>query len=130
MAVSWSNFARYVLIAVASLAIGIVVNMAMGHGLGRQNFFDPSFFLLLVPYCTFHAVALPAAAMLSAVFSIPVRCIIYLSLSVVGFLASIYLLSPSKFHGIHLFVICWGSLVLIALDYIWNWRHHQNESSA
>jgi hypothetical protein len=34
-------------------------------------------------------------------------------------LASIYMENPSKIGGVSLFIICWGSLVLIALDYAW-----------
>jgi hypothetical protein len=124
-----ANLARYLLIAVVSLGVGIATNVAMRNGSEWKG--DASFYLLVAEYSTFHVVALSVAVILSAVFSIRVRSILYLSVSVAGFLASTYLLSPWKFGGIHLFVICWGSLVLIALDYAWrsSGRHQDEEPS-
>lgn len=128
----WANFARYVLIAVAALVVGIAINLAIGNGLGGQDFFNPDFYLLLAEYGIFHVVALSVARILSIILSVRVRSILYLSVSIVGFLASIYLLNPSKYGGVHLFIICWGSLVLIALDYIWraNARHQSERLSS
>jgi len=96
------------------------------------EFFNPGFYLLLAEYGIFHAVALSVARILSMIFSVRVRSVLYLSVSIVGFWASIYLLNPSKYGGVHLFIICWGSLVLIALDYIWraNVRHQSERLSS
>lgn len=116
----WAKLARYVLIAIATLVIGIAINLAVGNGLGNQTLFGPEFYLLLTAYGIFHVVALSVVRILSIVFSARVRSILYISVSIVGFLASLYFLSPSKYHGVHLFIICWASLVLIALDH--NWR--------
>jgi hypothetical protein len=113
-----SNFARYVLIAAAVLFIGIAINLGMGNGLGGQNFFNPSFYLLVAEYSIFHLVSASVAAIFSVIFPVRFRSILYISLPVIGLLASIYLFSPSKYGGIHLFIICWASLVLIALDYV------------
>ena len=106
------------LIAAASLFIGMAINFAMGHAPTGANFFDSAFYLLVTLYSTFHIVALSIAAILAAFFSVRLRSIVYLSLSVIGFLASIIVFNPSKSGGVHLFIICWGSLVLIALDYM------------
>jgi hypothetical protein len=128
-AVVWANFARYVLIAVAALMIGIAINLVMRNGLGEHDFFSPLFYMALVGYGVFHMVALSVARILSLFFSIRVRAILYLSLSIIGFLASIYLLNPREVGGVHLFIICWSSLVLIALDYAWRTnRQHWSES--
>jgi hypothetical protein len=81
--------------------------------------FDPSFYLLAAEYGIFHMVALSVTAILAAVFSVRIRSILYLLLSVIGLLTSIYMYNQSKYGGLHLFIICWGSLVLIALDYVW-----------
>jgi hypothetical protein len=115
----WSNFARYLVIAIVALAVGIAINLAMGNGIDGQNFFNPSFYLLAAEYGIFHMVALSVTAILAAVFSVRIRSILYLLLSVIGLLTSIYMYNPSKYGGLHLFIICWGSLVLIALDYVW-----------
>ncbi len=123
--VSWSNFARYVLIAAVALLIGIAINLAMGNGLGGQDFFNPAFYLLVTEYGIFHVVALSITAILAAIFSPRLRSILYLSLSVLGFLVSIFVFNPSKYGGVHLFIICWGSLVLIALDYVWRTNRHR-----
>ena len=114
---AWTGFARYLLIAVAALAVGIAINLVIGPGLGGQDFFNPGLILLLVWYGCFHVVAASVARILPMIFPIPVRSILYLSLATVGFLASIYLLNPSKYGGVHLFIICWGSFILTALDY-------------
>lgn len=128
----WWNIARYVLIAAASLLIGMAVNFAMGHAPIGGKFFDAALYLLLTLYCAFHIVALSAAAILAAIFSSRLRSILYLSLSVLGFLVSLFVFNPSKYGGVHLFIICWGSLVLIALDYVWrtNRRHLNSELSS
>jgi hypothetical protein len=132
-AMVWANLARYVLIALAVLLFGIAINWAMRGRLGGQIFFGPSLYILLALYGIFHIVALSVARILSLIlsliFSIRVRAILYVSLAVIGFfLASIYLLSPSEYGGIHLLIICWGSLVLVALDYAWRvHRQHRNE---
>jgi hypothetical protein len=124
----WKNVVRYMLIAVAALVTGIAINLAMGNGSGEQNLFNPSLYLLLAEYGIFHVVALSVARILSVTFSVRIRSILYLSLSIIGFLASIYLLNPGKYGGVHLFIICWGSLALIALDYISRadgWPQHE-----
>lgn len=142
--------ARYVLIAVAALVVGIALNFPFRNGLHwqnfsnpvfyrfliedgaihGQNFADPFFYALLGLYGAFHAVALLVARILSLIFSVRVRSILYLSVSIVGFLASIYLVNPLKV-GVHFFMICWGSLVLVALDYFWraNARHRSETPS-
>jgi|SRR6266550_1678455 len=131
---TWTMFfARCVLIALAALVIGIAINLRMRGGLGEQKLFDPLVYLALVWYGTFHIVALSVARMLSLILSlissIRVRAILFLSLAVIGFLASIYLENPRKVGGVSLFTICWGSLVLISLDYAWNVnRQHRGEA--
>jgi hypothetical protein len=114
---AWTGVVRYLLIAIAAFVIGIAINLTIGPRLGGQDFFNPGLILLLVWYGFFHVVAVSVARILSTIFPIPVCSILYLSLATTGFLAAIYLLNPSKYGGIHLFVICWGSLVLVALDY-------------
>jgi len=74
--------------------------------------------LLVAEYSIFHLVSASVAAIFSVIFPVRFRSILYISLPVIGLLASIYLFSPSKYGGIHLFIICWASLVLIALDYV------------
>jgi hypothetical protein len=131
---TWTGFfARYVLIALAALVIGIAINLAMRGGLGELKVFDPLVYLVLAGYGSFHIVALSVARILSLIlsliFSIRVRAILPLSLAVIGFLTSIYLESPREVGGISLFVICWGSLVLIALDNAWSVnRQHRSEA--
>jgi hypothetical protein len=125
-------FARCVLIALAALAIGIAINVTMRGGSGEHIFLDPLVYMALWRYGTFHIVALSVARILSMImsfiFSIRVRAILLLSLAVTGFLATVYLLNPIEVGGVHLLLICWGSLVLTALDYAWKVnRQHQNE---
>ena len=59
-----------------------------------QNPFDSGFYMLLSLYGAFHVAALSVARILSLIFSVRVRSILYLSVSIVGFLAMIYLLNP------------------------------------
>jgi hypothetical protein len=123
----WANLARYVLIAVAAPVIGIAISLTMWGGLGQLKFFDPLGYMVLAWYGTFHIVALSVVRILSLIFSIRVRVVLYLLLSIVPFLALIYLLNPREVGGIHVFIISWGSLVLIALDYAWRVnRQHRN----
>jgi len=113
----WLSFARYVLIAVAALLGGIAINLVIRKGLGGQDFFNPSFYMLLAEYSAFHLGAWSVAMILSKILSARIRSILYLSSSIVGFLASTYLLNPMRYGGIHFFIICWGSLVLISTDF-------------
>jgi hypothetical protein len=124
----WENFVRYVLIAAAVLAIGIAINLAIGNPLGAQTFFNPAFYMLLGEYSIFHMIALSVARIFKLIFSNRIRATLYLSLSIIGFLASIYLLNPRKFGGVHLFIICWSSLVVVALDYAWRIKNIQTDA--
>jgi hypothetical protein len=123
--------ARYVRIATVALAAGIAINFEMAIRSAGQIPFIVSLFFIVVLYGSLHVVALSIAAVLARIFSIRVRSAPYLSLSLIGFLGSIVLLSPGKPQGVHLFIIFWGSLVLIALDYFWRVnRRHKNEELA
>lgn len=114
----WAHLTRYVLFAVVALALGIAINLTMGNGLGGQNFLSPSFYLLLLECGIFHVIALSSVRISSMIFEIRIRSVLYFSVSVIGFLASMYLLSPTRYGGIHLLTICWASLALISLDYL------------
>jgi hypothetical protein len=106
-----------VLIALGAFVVGIAGNVALRGGLGEQDFFGPPFYLLVWEYTVFHMAALSGAVILSRILSVRVCATLFLSLSVIGFLSSIYLLNPIKAGGIHFFMIFWGSLILIAWDY-------------
>jgi hypothetical protein len=125
----WASIARYALVAVLAFILGFAINLAIGIRLGRQISFDlPGLILLLGVYGGFHVVALSVARILSLIFSVRVRSILYLAVSIAGFLAMIYLANPIQYRGVHLFIICWGSLVFVALDYFLraNERHQDN----
>lgn len=124
---SRSNLVRYLLIAAASLFVGVVINLTIGNGSVEHDFFNPSFYLLLVMYSIFHIAALSITAILSTILPNRIRPTLYLSLSAIGFLVSVYILGPSKLGGLHLFVIFWGSLVLVALDYAWRVNRQPRE---
>jgi len=130
---TWTIFFRdALLIALAALVIGIAINWTMGGG--ELNVFDPLAYLALAWYGTFHIVALSVARILSLIlsliFSIRVLAILFLSLAVIGFLTSIYLENPTKVGGVSLFIICWSSLVLIALDNAWRVNRIETASAA
>lgn len=114
-----SNLGRYLLIVIAAFCIGFSINLVMRNGWGDLDFFSASFYLVIAMYSIFHIATLSVIAILSATLSIRIRSILYISSSIMGFLVSMYILHPSTFDGVHLFVIFWGSLVLVALDYVW-----------
>jgi hypothetical protein len=125
----WANIARYALIAVLAFILGFAINSAIGVGLGRQISFDlPGLIFVLGVYGGFHVAALSVARILSLIFSVRVRSILYLVVSIVGLLVMIYLADPIQYRGVHLFIICWGSLVFVALDYFLRagGRHQDN----
>lgn len=114
-----SNPARYLLIAAAALLFGILISSMLREGPSEDEFFGPGFWLLLMNYSAFHMISASIVRLFSFFFSPRVRSGFYLAFSVFGFLASLYVLQPRDAGGIHLFVVCWGSLVLIALDHFW-----------
>jgi len=128
----WENRVRYVLIATAAFLVGANINIVIRIRAGWEPLNDPTFnligFLWLVSmYATFHMVASSVVKIVSLICSIRVRSILYLLLSIIGLSASIYLMNPIKIRSTDLFTLCWGSLVLVSLDYAWRVKRRQRD---
>ena len=118
---------RYVLIAALSMALGTVASVLFGAP------FEFSYVSLMfngVVYSFMHVVALCVAALLRIGLTPRRRSKFYLILSVLGFVLSIVFLNPIKLHGVHLVVIFWGSLVVVASDYTWRVAHQSDGEGA
>jgi hypothetical protein len=111
--------AMYLLIALAALPVGILINMASGQTVSENE--DPvlSFIFLLAIYVPLHLPVIACAALIAIFLRPRPRSIVYFVISIVAFvLAASALASPWK-DGVHLFVIFAGSLILIAGYYLW-----------
>jgi hypothetical protein len=110
---------RYVILAALVLAVGIGINLIILGGFRSDADLISPFLFLITMYTMLHAVAACVAVIIAkAVDSITIKSITYVGLSGIGLLVSIFLLSPSKENGVHLFVILWASLFVMSLDYM------------
>jgi hypothetical protein len=112
-----SYLARYALIAIMGLIIGVAINVFLGKPFSGQVSPLISLLTLLLIYGVLHMAALSVASLLGLFLSAQIRALVYLALAIAGFLTSIFFLRFNM--GLHLFIIFWATLVFIALDYGW-----------
>jgi len=112
------NFVRYMLIASIALFVGIAANFAVQPRPPGDNI-NPiiSFLSLFWFYGVLHIISASATRLVAFFWKPHFRSVLYVAASVIGFLASLIFLPFDKYHGFHLFVIYWGSLLLISIDY-------------
>jgi len=122
---------RYVLIATATLLIGMVLNLSMQRRGGANGAVLYELALVAGMYFTLHLISSSVVALMAKLISNSLRPVLYVLLSI-GFLAaSIFLFSPRDYGGgIHLVVIFCASLVLIALDYAWMMKRQVDHERA
>lgn len=112
----FSNLLRWLAIAVLTLLVGMLINMAVSGGELRGGG-SGMLVLVLVFYGIVHVFFLSIAFLVTKVFRHKSLPFLFLLTTTLLLAASLVVLDPREFEGLHIFPITLASLSLISLDY-------------